>query len=229
MLNISLITMYAPIRSPMTELNVSIPSNMPVATSYATCNAWLAKFVALLVDDMLGLIISLSEIYIYFKLLFLIVLSESIQSKVEDIVKEYKKRGIDLGMIINADEVSLFFDTYQYAEAIKKKVTELVRQTGAGRAKIDFKTNGYVIKFVIQRGQYNRRTIEKLKNLIDYFHEQGVRCGYEIKGDLVFVMSLTDFLQKISQDVKEKLKDEKVLIASKQEYTKYIVVIKVEQ
>ncbi|CAD98951.1 hypothetical protein AFV1_ORF221 [Captovirus AFV1] len=221
--------MYAPIRSPITELNESTPSSIPVATSYATCSASFAKLVALLVDDMAGLSIVLSEIYIYFKLLFLIVITESIQNKLEDIVKEYKKRGIDLGIITNVDEVSLFFDTSQYAEAIKKKVIEIVRQSGTGRAKIDFKTNGYVIKFAIQRGYYNRNTIEKLKSLVDYLHEQKIRCGYEIKGDLIFVMSLTDFLQKISEDVKEKLKDERVKIASKQEYTKYIVVIKVEQ
>jgi len=221
--------MYAPIRSPITELNESTPSNIPVATSYATCSASFAKLVALLVDDMAVLSIRLSEIYIYFKLLFLFVISESIQNKLEDIVKEYKKRGIDLGIITNVDEVSLFFDTSQYAEAIKKKVIELVKQSGTGRAKIDFKTNGYVMKFVIPRGQYNRRTIEKLKSLVDYLHEQNVRCGYEIRGDLLFVMSLTDFLNKLSQDVKEKLKDERVKIASKQEYTKYIVVIKVEQ
>ena len=86
-----------------------------------------------------------------------------------------------------------------------------------------------MIKFAIARGQYNRRTIEKLKSLIDYLHEQKIRCGYHITGDLVFVMSLTDFLKKISDDVKEKLKDERVKIDSVQEYTKYIVVIKVEQ
>jgi len=157
------------------------------------------------------------------------MISESIQTKLDEVVKEYKKRGIDLGIVTNVDEVSLFFDTYQYAEAIKKKVIELVKQSGAGRAKIDFRSNGYVIKFAIQKGQYNKRTIEKMKSLIDYLHEQKIRCGYEIKGDLMFIMSLTDFLQKISDDVKEKLKDERVLIASKQEYTKYIVVIKVEQ
>jgi len=167
--------------------------------------------------------------YIYFKLLFLIVISESIQNKLDEVVKEYQKRGINLGLINNVNEVSLFFDTFQYAEAIKKKVIELIKQSGTGRAKIDFKSNGYVIKFTIQRGQYNRKTIEKLKNLIDYLHEQKVRCGYEIKGDLIFVMSLTDFLNKLSEDVKEKLKNERVKIASKQEYTKYIVVIKVEQ
>jgi len=167
--------------------------------------------------------------YIYFRLLFLLVISESIQNKLNEIITEYKKRGIDLGVVTNVDEVSLFFDTFQYAEAIKKKVIELVRQSGAGRAKIDFKSNGYVIKFIIQRGYYNKNTIEKLKNLIDYLHEQKIRCGYQIKGDLVFVMSLTDFLKKISDDVKEKLKDERVKIDSVQEYTKYIVVIKVEQ
>jgi len=157
------------------------------------------------------------------------MISESIQTKLDEVVKEYKKRGIDLGLAINVDEVSLFFDTFQYAEAIKKKVIDLVKQSGSGRAKIDFKSNGYVIKFSINKGQYNRRTIEKLKNLIDYLHEQRIRCGYEIKGDLIFVMSLTDFLQKISEDIKQKLKDEKVMIESKQEYTKYIVAIKVEQ
>ena len=157
------------------------------------------------------------------------MISESIQTKLDEVVKEYKKRGIDLGVAINVDEVSLFFDTSQYADAIKKKVIDLVKQSGSGRAKIDFKSNGYVIKFSIQKGQYNRRTIEKLKSLIDYLHEQQIRCGYEIKGDLIFVMSLTDFLQKISEDVKQKLKDEKVMIVSKQEYTKYIVAIKVEQ
>ena len=221
--------MYAPIKSPITVLKLSTPSSIPVATSYATCSASFAKFWALLVDDMVALIIVLSEMYIYFKLLFLFMISETIQTKIDEVVREYKKRGIDLGVVTNVDEVSLFFDTFQYAEAIKKKVIELVKQSGAGRAKIDFKSNGYVIKFIIQRGRYNRNTIEKLKSLIDYLHEQNVRCGYEIKGDLVFVMSLTDFLNKLSQDVKEKLKDERVKIASKQEYTKYIVVIKVEQ
>ena len=77
--------------------------------------------------------------YIYFRLLFLLVISESIQNKLNEIITEYKKRGIDLGLVVNVDEVTLFFDTYQYAEAIKKKVIELVKGSGTGRAKIDFK------------------------------------------------------------------------------------------
>jgi hypothetical protein len=49
------------------------------------------------------------------------VISESIQNKLNEIITEYKKRGIDLGLVVNVDEVTLFFDTYQYAEAIKRK------------------------------------------------------------------------------------------------------------
>lgn len=157
------------------------------------------------------------------------MIPESIQTKLDELVKEYKKRGIDLGVMVNVDEVSLFFDSFQYAEAIKKKVIELIKESGTGRTKIDFKTNGYVIKFTIPRGQYNRKTLEKMKSMIDYLHEQKIRCGYEIKGDLLFAISLTDFLQRILDDIKEKLKNERVIISSKQEYTKYIVVIKVEQ